>query len=225
MSVASVSADPIATCPRCEGTGWRFVGGTPEPCRCRLDAERLAHIARAEGSIAARFRACSRSTWRGDWPLDAAANEWAASAGSDPWAVLLLGQPGIGKTHVATALYRELVARLAPPHALWITAEDASEAARREIGQDTGRRVLQRLLESDLLLLDDVGRERATEFSLELVRRVLHYRHREQLPTIVTANALALEDFDVFDPALTSRLREGTLVYALEGEDQRGKAR
>jgi len=229
MSVAhALASEPEAVCPECASTGWTAGPGFGElrRCPCRTESDQEALVLIAEATIALRYRSCSRESWRGEWPLDAEADAWPATPGTDPWALVLLGRPGVGKTHVATAVFRWLLRRSPRRRALWITAEEAREISRREIERaPDGPRILDRIYEADLLLLDDIGREKVTADALDFVRRVIHRRHRDLAPTILTANALDLEAFAVFDPAVASRLHEGTMVFAPEGADWRRQHR
>lgn len=214
-----------ADCTLCEGRGWTFCEERgAAPCPCQESARNAARIALAEASITGRYRECSRSSWdpaRSPWPIDADADSWPAIPEHDPWALVLLGSKGVGKTHVATARYRELVAARPRRSALWISQDEVVALAHAEIRRERSGSIERELAEVELLLLDDVGRSRATAHSIELIRAALYLRHARQLPTIITSNATSLDDFDAFDPALSSRLHEGTMAFVVGGADQR----
>ncbi len=114
---------------------------------------------------------------------------------------------------------------------MWISAADAARQHQEEIqariaadragnaydGGDTRRR----MHEAPLLLLDDIGRERDSDATRALIVATLVHRHANALPTIITAQFAKLTAFDAYDPALTSRLAEDSLVIGRSGRDQR----
>ena len=214
----------VDLCPICDGQGWTLTDDGAAPCECQRAARRATRIALAEATITDRYRRCSRANWdtnRAPWPLDSECDSWPAEPGRDPWALVLLGERGVGKTHVATARFRELAAARERRSALWISHDEIVECSKAEIRGERRNSIERELGQVELLLLDDVGRTRATPHSIELIRAALYLRHARLLPTILTSNARALDDFDAFDPALSSRLHEGTMVFVVGGADQR----
>ena len=70
-----------------------------------------------------------------------------------------------------------------------------------------------------LTVIDDIGSERETEWSSQILRLILTHRINELLPTIVTSNFL-LKEIAHTDPRLASRL--GAMSYLkLPGPDRR----
>lgn len=194
------------SCPDCSGSGWIFGEDRARRCDCLKRKIREDRQKRFDAEIPPRFRSCSREGWRGNWPLTMPLT-WVPTPGKSPWAVVVWGPPGTGKTHAATALYRELLARFEHLTGMWLSTEEMVSRVKGEFG---GKAVTQRNIEEvDLLMLDDVGRSRESAFTLELVRSILYRRHLNQMPTIVTCNAAKLTDFDVIDPALSDRLSIG----------------
>lgn len=161
-----------------------------------------------------RYRACLRSTWEGSWPLP----EWSG----DPWSLVLLGKPGRGKTHAATALFNEL-AQARGRRAWWLSYPSAISRMKDEFnGQAPGTVSVREKLESDrLLLLDDVGAMRdPTGFANGELLALVLYRYDRELPTIITTNAESLRAFAEIDERIASRLSAG-LVVTITGDDYR----
>lgn len=190
-------------------------GFAPEPEAEHLPEKPQAYAAMACGAPV-RYRNCLRETWQGTWPLP----EWDGF----PWCLVLLGGPGRGKTHAATALFNEL-ARKSGLKAWWLSFPDALETWKAEFSVDPqgGITVRDKLRGDRLLMLDDVGASRDPNGSAaELLRSTLLFRYDRELPTIITTNAESLGPFALIDERLASRLNDG-IVKTLSGEDWRGR--
>lgn len=247
VPAADSTPPPEPACADCSDAEWIVTAGAAVPCRCRAARVARESVEVARQRVPPRYRAASRQTWEGPWPApDFLLATWPTAPAGEllrPWCVLVIGPvAGAGKTHVASAIYASALARIERPlEALWITAVDAHRAVTEEIqlriAADRegrayrGRDTRQLLHESPLLLLDDVGREgRPTEASRSLIVSALMHRHAHALPTIITSNFSQIGGetnggdpvgFHAYDPALSSRLTEDTLVMRLKGADRR----
>ena len=70
-----------------------------------------------------------------------------------------------------------------------------------------------------VLLLDDLGAEKRSEWTDEQLYRLLNYRYNEGLPTVVASNVT----LDKLEPRIASRLQDASLsqIVLLAGDDQR----
>jgi DNA replication protein DnaC len=153
----------------------------------------------------------TRETWTGEWPLP----EWSG----DPWAITLLGPTGTGKTHAATALWRMcLNTGTFGYFGWWFSVAKALDKIREEILTGTSSKTKAKMMSESLVLLDEVGGEKPTDFTLDAIRGVLTHRYNYQLPTIITSNAATLEVLEKIDPRVASRLAEGEVI-TLDGPD------
>lgn len=238
---------PVASlCPRCDGSGLiHGPGWTSSPCECRERAIRQHSLEQAIAALPPRARLHTRDSWdahKSPWPFRAnLLAEWPARKDGEllrPWVVGIIGpRPGTGKTHAATALYLAALTRLTnPAAALWISAADAArrvaEEVQARIAADRAHREYDgpdtklALHEAPLVLLDDIGRERASEATRALIVSALMHRHAYVLPTILTGNQAQMTDFHAYDPALTSRLSEDSEIVTSDSAiDQRPPAR
>lgn len=73
----------------------------------------------------------------------------------------------------------------------------------------------------DLLVIDDFGVERDTEFAEEIVYRVIDSRIRSGLPMILTTNLLSLESSSIRKQRLYSRIEAMCLPVLVNGKDRR----
>ena len=177
----------------------------PHPCRCeqeRLDREAEEQEARRHRQAVADLKSKGFT--------DPAMREWTFANDNgkcpqmkhayfyvDNWPTiraenigyLLWGGVGTGKSYfagcIANALMEQEVAVRMTNFALILNDLTASFEGRNEY--------IARLCRAPLLILDDFGMERGTEYGLEQVYNVIDSRYRSRRPLIVTTN-LALQD-------------------------------
>ncbi|GHH58162.1 ATP-binding protein [Streptomyces candidus] len=161
---------------------------------------------------------------------DAAVLEWATAAATAPrdaGFLLLTGPFGTGKTHQAYGALRH-IADTGPEHyeVIALTAPDMYALLRPQ-GSDRGPEYeVRRLMRVPLLLIDDLGTEKISEFTEEATYRLLNERYNECRPTIITSN-LPTQDrngpdlVDKLGERITSRLSQMTTVVEISGRDRR----
>ena len=105
---------------------------------------------------------------------------------TDRW-LLLHGGHGVGKTGLAAGLLRELLAR--GQTGLFATSIDMLARVRATYGGDGQTEAgLSSIREVHILVLDDLGAERHTDWTTELLLSVLNHRHDWHQRTIITSN-------------------------------------
>ena len=133
---------------------------------------------------------------------------------------LLWGGVGTGKSYfagcIANALMEQEVAVRMTNFALILNDLTASFEGRNEY--------IARLCRAPLLILDDFGMERGTEYGLEQVYNVIDSRYRSRRPLIVTTN-LSLQDLqhpqDTAHARIYDRLLEMCAPIRFSGENFR----
>ena len=226
-----IQDDPA--CPLCADAGYVRAGvplGHPDfgkalPCQCVLDESEEQRLRRQQ--VPPRFHVCTFASF--DLSLnpgmERAVRAAKAVAAGRLWGALLIGECGTGKTHLAVAAMKETVHPgamfRAVPHLLdyW---RHAYEADRRTPEEERVVGAIEDLMAPFmtgrcLLVLDDLGTEKATEWAGERLWLMLDARYGASLPTIVTSNV----DPDRLDPRILSRFGRG--VVACVGKDVRLK--
>lgn len=146
--------------------------------------------------IPSRYQTMSFATWRGDYP------EEVKSFLADPTELLVLeGNTGRGKTHLATAVLRKLVGE--GESGLWADVPGLPDRLRDEEGGD--RHLWHRLMTCRLLVLDDFGHQRHGDYATERLETCLRRRYQDKLGTLVTTN-LAESQIKGANPSLGRRL-------------------
>lgn len=136
--------------------------------------------------------------------------------------LLLCGQVGTGKSFLAAAIANELISQGTP--CLMTNFSRIISRISEKFGGD--QKYLDGLNRFDLLVIDDLGAERDSDFTWEKVMNVIDSRYRAGLPLIVTTNLSMKELSDPSDlrrQRVFSRLREMCIFLEVSGEDRRGK--
>jgi DNA replication protein DnaC len=128
---------------------------------------------------------------------------FASGDASFGW-LLLAGNPGWGKTHLAICIcnYRIDHLELGLPQANYAVVPDLIGDLRQGVGDDTFEDKMRAYQECGLLVLDDLGKERSTPWAQEQLYRMLNHRYAAQAPTVITTNT----SISQVDPAIADRL-------------------
>ena len=226
-------------CELCNGTGWKPVSanGVERMGRCDCWRETVSKRLIADARIPRRYHHCSLndfSTYDNETLEDALAR---ARAFADQFPVVtrglfFLGDPGVGKTHLAAAILKQVVLTRGA-RALFYDTRDLLKLIRstyNDLVKTTELDVLRPVMEADLLVLDDLGAEKTSEWVEETLNLIVNTRYNERRATIFTSNypdvppdssadVISLHDRIGF--RMRSRLHEMCDFLDLEGADYR----
>lgn len=178
--------------------------------------------AQFEQEVPARFK---DATWDTLHPV---LQEKLLSWLEDPQQAMLLlwsPTPGNGKTWAGYALGRLYNQRTPTTAAMAWTVPDLVDALRQEMDPASkGTPVLARGLRDwpGLLLLDDLGAEKMTEFSAQELYRIIDCRDRELRRTVVTSNLTPDEIGKALGKRMASRLT-GDTSLRFDRKDRRAR--
>lgn len=233
QSASAANAEPVV-CAFCFGTGMEVVPGKgARRCRCRAEDSRKKLFEAAR--IPRRYEGCSLSNYQpaANNGSQLRAFNYAFRLAREYPAVerglLFMGPCGVGKTHLSVAVLRELMEKGAPclfyeVGALLKEVQDSYNPA----SQTSELKVLAPVVEAEVLVLDELGASKPTDWARETIRQVISARYNDRRLTIFTTNYTderrqpsdeTLEDR--IGARLRSRLYEMCATVVVEGEDYR----
>lgn len=123
--------------------------------------------------------------------------------------LILTGNPGTGKTHLAVGVAQHIMAEGGT--AMYTRVIEVVRAVKETYGHNgrTERQVINSFREPDLLILDEVGRQYGSDTERMVMFDVINARYEDCKPTILIANLQANQLAEYIDPAALDRLREG----------------
>lgn len=148
--------------------------------------------------------------------------EFARTASRTRRSLYLHGPVGVGKSHLAYAALKEIIGLGASGYS--ITVPRLLDYLRKEDAEEYLDR-MDLLTESQVLLLDDVGAHKATEWATEKAFIIVDARVSAMLPTIYTSN-LSLDDLCAAPgwERIADRIAGSSTVVGFSGESYRLKA-
>lgn len=133
--------------------------------------------------------------------------------------LLLIGRPGSGKTHLAVGILQKWIA--GGRTGLFITAPELLQKIRNGFEDGKNESYLSAAKAVELLVLDDLGSEKCTEWGTEQIFVLINHRYENNLPLILTTNLSVGELEDRFGERAVSRLIEMVDGVKIEAPDYR----
>ena len=218
-----LKASPDEFCPTCDTTKYYFWNGQKHTCNCREQLQLHKHYLRANIGVA--YQRLSWEDYAGDPVLKRTTDAYLenhANFVSRGIGLLLHGDVGTGKTMAATLLLKDLVKRryncFATTFSSMVEMFTAGWYSPEERSYFESK-----IVRSDVLLLDDLGKEQRTKTKLSesTFDHVLRQRVQSGRPTLLTTNMTKGELSEGYGKAILSLLREVSIAYEVQGSDYR----
>ena len=140
--------------------------------------------------------------------LEMAFNRSRQYAGNLQGWLLIMGNFGCGKTHLAASIANFAISIGVPT--LFLTVPDLLDTLRFSYDSEdtTFEERFEEIRNAGLLVLDDFGTQNATEWAQEKLFQIINYRYINHLPLVVTTNL----SLDQIEARIRSRLQDPELV-------------
>ncbi len=247
-----------SVCAKCGGAGvvvTAVAGGgrAMETCSCQLE-QRVGRLLK-RAAIPARYEHCTLDSYEASFPgadRSLAAAHLMARRFVDGYpattsgrGLLLTGSIGVGKTHLAAGILQALILEKSV-HGLFCDYRELLKEIQHSYNPQvatTEMEILRPVFEAEVLVLDELGAAKPTDWVWDTVALVLNTRYNDKRTTIITTNyadqppggggngsgRLREETLgDRIGERMRSRLAEMCVVVEMRGEDFRrtvGRAR
>ena len=226
------------SCPLCDDTGWKPVdddrSAVRRVVRCDCWRDNIGRQRLNDANIPKRYQHCTLGNFTAyNESLERAVAQAGRVADAFPnvsHGLFLEGQPGVGKTHLAVAVLKQAV-QTTGARGLFYDTRDLLRLIRSTYDPSTRTTeldILRPVMTAELLVLDDLGAEKTSEWVDETMNLIVNTRYNERRLTIFTSNYPDIPDDT--DPQsllfrigarMRSRLHEMCEFVVLDAADYR----
>jgi DNA replication protein DnaC len=204
-------------------------------CECRRGTKATHLLEQAR--IPKRFLRCEFENYHGISPRQVLAKQQAERFAREyplpEYGLLLMGEPGVGKTHLAVAILNYLIREKAVA-CLFCDFQDLLKEIQSSYNADSGvseSAVLQPIFQTEVLVLDDLGARKPSAWVADTLSHIISTRYNHVRTTLFTTNFLdqpvRKEDATLTErisERVRSRLHEMCRTVDISGDDFRKKA-
>jgi DNA replication protein DnaC len=186
-------------CPECNDTGWKSIGEGRERRVTRCDCQRQQHAQKLleRARIPQRYQHCDLGSYvprNGSKESQAqallVAQGFVREYPMEKTGLLMMGPIGVGKTHLAVGIIKELILKKNVP-CLFYDYRELLKQIQNSYNPTvaaTELEVLRPVFNAELLVLDELGAVKPTEWVWDTVSHILNTRYNDNRTTILTTN-------------------------------------
>jgi DNA replication protein DnaC len=192
--VDSLTSNQAERCPLCEGTGWRPDESGNSVRRCECSAQREIESRLRAARIPARYQHCilddyhtyNESQEKAKKFCEKFVDQFPLVEGG----LLFTGNCGVGKTHLAIAILRKLIEEKGVLGLFYDFRDLLREIQHswNPVSQSSEIEVLRPVLETELLVLDELGANKPTTWVQDTMTHIINSRYNNKRITIFTSN-------------------------------------
>jgi len=166
-----------------------------------------------------------RAEWNADWTrvntdrIPPRYREAAIDAEEVGTGLYLFGAVGSGKTYKAAGIMRAWIA--AGARTRWVTVPTWLHDQRDSFASDETLETIASITAGRLLVVDDIGVERATDWALETLYVLIAEAYNNETPIVVTGNLTLAKLADRLGPRIVDRLVEVCRPVEMSGRSRR----
>ncbi len=179
-------------CKKCNDTGWIYKENQVYKCPCRLS--QITENISNRMKIPKKYRHATLENFKPykEYGHDEIlkrikryilSNEYKEGKG-----LIFIGPPGIGKTHLAVSILKEFFLKRNIVGLFRDTRTLLFDLKSTFDGSGSSRELLQEVLSAPILVLDDLGSERLSDWARDILHYILIHRYNELKPIIITTN-------------------------------------
>ncbi len=218
--------EPVYECKKCDDKGYK--NGTM--CECLKRS--VAMLSYKESGLGKAFENQSFDNFSLSYYLNGSNNDdfkYMSNLFSDAKKyaynfsgkgnLLMIGNTGLGKTHLSSAIAKEVIKK--GYTVVYETAQNIFDLFEdKKFGRAPDANT-QRFLDADLLIIDDLGTEHITSFTISVLYNLINERTNNCKSMIISTNLSPDELKDTYKPRIFSRLLGDFKLMQFKGKDIR----
>lgn len=229
-----VTVNDAPVCPLCGGSGYvgaKMCSCLQELCRQEQNRELTALFVTGQECFENFSLDYYSDAYDENWGASARqlmrcnlnyCKKYAAAFGGKSGSLLFVGATGLGKTFLSACIARQVA-----DSGFSVVYETAGklfadfEAEKFGASQEENRGRSRKYLECDLLIIDDLGTEMTTQFTISALYTVINTRMMESRATVISTNLADTEIEGRYSPQIASRILGTFRLVQFAGDDIR----
>jgi DNA replication protein DnaC len=194
----------VEICSLCEGSGLRIVEQdgrqVARPCECRVERRAARMLERSAipkrhahcsfENYETKFAGADRTLWAAHMRAERFVEGYLVETSGTGTGLMFVGSPGVGKTHLAVSVLRGLIEKCGVT-GLFCDYRDLLKKVQDSYNPSvaaTEMQILRPVFEAEVLVLDDLGASKPSEWVWDTVAHILNTRYNDRRTTIITTN-------------------------------------